>query len=168
MSQQNMNNVLLEDCFRKALTKIIPSELKGAIGLCLTNDITLSEIGGLDEIKKILELEVILQLKYPEKFKKLGVSMTKGLLLYGPPGCAKTILVKALAKEAQTTFLATSAADLYSPYVGDAEKKIVQLFEKARFGSPAIIFIDEIGKIKIILLLSLRKIFTKYFSLYII
>lgn len=128
-----------------ALTKVIPSELRGTVGLCKTNDIAFSQIGGLDNIKKILSLSVKQQLENPSHFEKFGIPLTKGILLYGPPGCAKTTLVKALAKESNTTFLATSAADLYSPYVGDAEKKIVNLFVQARIGSPAIIFIDEIG-----------------------
>lgn len=68
-----------------------------------------------------------------------------GVLLYGPPGCAKTSLARAIAAESNTTFLAVSAAQIYSPYIGDAERIIAELFHRARIGSPSILFIDEIG-----------------------
>ena len=68
------------------------------------------------------------------------------MLLYGPPGCAKTSLVRGLASAMNVTFLCVSAAELYSPYVGDAEKAVGELFLKARLGAPTILFIDEIGK----------------------
>lgn len=68
-----------------------------------------------------------------------------GLLLYGPPGCAKTSLVCAIANATNTTFLAVSAAELYSSYVGEAERNVADLFQKARMNSPCILFIDEIG-----------------------
>lgn len=66
-------------------------------------------------------------------------------MLYGPPGCAKTSLVRAIASGNNVTFLAISAAALYSPYVGDAERTVSQLFQRARLGAPTILFIDEIG-----------------------
>lgn len=74
--------------------------------------------------------------------------MLLGVLLYGPPGCAKTSLVCAIANATNTTFLAVSAAELYSPYVGEAEKNVVELFHKARMNHPCILFIDEIGEDK--------------------
>lgn len=67
-------------------------------------------------------------------------------MLYGPPGCGKTSLVKALINMGSFSLLSISAAELYSPYVGDAERLIVKLFDRARQNSPCIIFIDEIGK----------------------
>jgi transitional endoplasmic reticulum ATPase len=76
----------------------------------------------------------------------LIASTFSGVLLYGPPGCAKTSLACALASAMNVTFLSVSAADLYSPYVGDAEKSIGELFHRARLGAPTILFVDEIGK----------------------
>jgi len=69
-----------------------------------------------------------------------------GLLLYGPPGCAKTSLVNAIASSIPVTFLSVSSADLYSPFVGEAEQNIVDLFRHARSSAPAILFIDELGR----------------------
>lgn len=66
-------------------------------------------------------------------------------MLYGPPGCAKTSLTCAIANATNTNFLSVSAAELYSPYVGEAERNVIELFHKARVNSPCIIFIDEIG-----------------------
>lgn len=68
-----------------------------------------------------------------------------GVLLYGPPGCAKTSLACAVANATKTNFLSLSAAELYSPYVGEAERNVTELFHKARVNNPCIIFIDEIG-----------------------
>jgi ATP-dependent 26S proteasome regulatory subunit len=75
-------------------------------------------------------------------------STFSGVLLYGPPGCAKTSLACALASAMNVTFLSVSAADLYSPYVGEAERSIGELFHRARLGAPTILFIDEIGNSK--------------------
>ncbi|KAL0272184.1 UNVERIFIED_CONTAM: hypothetical protein PYX00_005261 [Menopon gallinae] len=134
----------LENIFKKVLSNVTPTSLKGSPGLQVKKAMDFSTIGGLDEIKKILDFSVKKQLLNPQVFISLGIPLTKGILLYGPPGCAKTTLVRALAKESNMTFLAVSSADLYSPYVGDPEKKILELFSQARIGAPAIIFIDEI------------------------
>lgn len=66
--------------------------------------------------------------------------------MYGPPGCAKTSIAKALASATSTSFLSVSAADLFSPYVGESEKTVAELFHRARTSAPAILFIDELGK----------------------
>lgn len=71
----------------------------------------------------------------------------KGILLYGPPGCAKTTIAKCLATETNMTFIATSGAEVYSPYVGCAEKFIAKIFDTARKHAPCLIFLDEIGKV---------------------
>lgn len=145
-----------------------PASLRGGLGIVLSKSKPISSLGGLNEIKKKLYQAIILPLKNSKKLNNLGLNVTKGkesyildflyiqfnslqfffwlgVLLYGPPGCAKTSLAHAVASEAGCTFLAVSAADLYSPYVGEAEKRVVELFERARSALPAIIFIDEIG-----------------------
>ncbi|XP_049799392.1 spermatogenesis-associated protein 5-like protein 1 [Schistocerca nitens] len=104
----------------------------------------LEKVGGLSEIKRILQLAVQLPLLRPDAFSRLGLPHPRGLLLYGPPGCAKTSIVRALASEMQVTFLSTSAAELYSPYVGEAEKNVCELFQRARLAAPTLLFVDEI------------------------
>ncbi len=84
-------------------------------------------------------------LQHPELFEQLDVRRTKGVLVYGPPGCGKTTLVRAMASMSGATFLSVSAASIFSPYVGDSEKALAQVFHKARLGAPSVLFIDEIG-----------------------
>lgn len=81
-----------------------------------------------------------------ERFNCIVFLLIAGVLLYGPPGCAKTSLVRALASLGTFALLSVSSAELYSPYVGDAEQLISQLFQRARENSPCILFIDEIGE----------------------
>ena len=83
-------------------------------------------------------------MKHPEKFELLGLKPPQGILLYGPPGCSKTMIAKALATESGLNFLAVKGPELFSKYVGDTEKAIRDIFRKARISSPSIIFFDEI------------------------
>lgn len=101
-------------------------------------------IGGMDKLKRTLEVSILAGLRKQEKFRKFGLKLPRGLLLYGPPGCAKTTFAKCLAKEADMTFISISSADVYSPYVGAAEKFIVRIFDTARKNAPCLIFFDEI------------------------
>jgi len=103
-----------------------------------------NEIGGLDKVKTELKSAILWPMIYPEKFRQLGLRRPKGVLLYGPPGCGKTSIVKAIASMSGATFLYVSAAAIFSPYVGDSEKAVAEVFRKARLGSPSILFIDEI------------------------
>lgn len=96
------------------------------------------------DLKTKLETSVLKALDHPETFRKFDLSIPKGILLYGPPGCAKTTIAKCLATEANMTFIATSGAEVYSPYVGCAEKFISKIFDTARKNSPCLIFLDEI------------------------
>ena len=83
-------------------------------------------------------------LKFADKFEKMGVNAPQGILLYGPPGCSKTMLAKALATESGLNFIAVKGPELFSKYVGDTEKAIREIFRKARLTSPSIVFFDEI------------------------
>lgn len=103
-----------------------------------------SDIGGQEELKRKLKEMVQLPLEASETFKQLGVSAPKGVLLYGPPGCSKTLTAKALATESGLNFLAVKGPEIFNKYVGESEKKIREIFRKARAASPSIIFFDEI------------------------
>jgi len=110
-------------------------------------DVTYEDIGGLaEEVKKIREM-VELPLKHPELFQRLGIEPPKGVLLFGPPGTGKTLLAKAVASETNTHFIHLDGPSVMSKYVGEAEKRIRDIFEEAEKNAPSIIFIDEIDAI---------------------
>ncbi|KAJ5090415.1 ATPase [Penicillium argentinense] len=106
-----------------------------------------SDIGGQSDIKKRLQQAVERPLKHPERMQRLNVKSKKGVLLYGPPGCSKTLTVKALATEAGLNFLAVKGAEILSMYVGESERSLREIFRKARAARPSIIFFDEIDAI---------------------
>ena len=103
-----------------------------------------SDIGGQEEVKQRLREAVEWPLTHPEVFSRLGGTPRKGLLLYGPPGCSKTLTAKALATEAGLNFMAVKGPELFSMYVGESERAVREVFRKARAASPSIIFFDEI------------------------
>ncbi|PLN81178.1 AAA-domain-containing protein [Aspergillus taichungensis] len=106
-----------------------------------------SDIGGQHDVKRHLQKAVMRPLKYPERMRRLNVNSKKGILLYGPPGCSKTLMVKALATEAGLNFLAVKGAEILSMYVGESERSVREIFRKARSARPSIIFFDEIDAI---------------------
>ncbi len=110
-------------------------------------DVTYEDIGGLDEeVQKVREM-IELPLKHPEVFQQLGIDAPSGVLLQGPPGTGKTLLAKAVANEADATFLSIDGPEIMSKYYGESEKQLREKFEEAQENSPAIIFIDEIDAI---------------------
>ncbi|MFB6190239.1 MAG: CDC48 family AAA ATPase [Candidatus Nanohaloarchaea archaeon] len=110
-------------------------------------EVTYEDIGGLDdEIKQVREM-IELPLKHPEVFQQLGIQAPSGVLLHGPPGTGKTLLAKAVANEADATFLSINGPEIMSKYYGESEKQLREKFEEAADNSPAIIFIDEIDAI---------------------
>lgn len=130
-----------------ALRSVNPSVMRDNLGIVTRSTMKLDDIGGMDELKKTLRTSILAPLKYPEKFYRFGLRSPSGILLYGPSGCAKTTIVKCLAGESKMTLLSVSSAEIYSPYVGEAEKFIVRLFNQARMSAPTILFFDEIDTI---------------------
>ncbi|XP_053321111.1 ribosome biogenesis protein SPATA5L1 [Spea bombifrons] len=133
--------------FSEAFKKIRPSTARSSIGQVEFKPVYWEQIGGLDDIKLLLKQSIEWPMKYPDAFIRMGLTLPKGVLLYGPPGCAKTMLVKAVATSCHCSFLSVSGADLFSPYVGDSERILTQVFRQARASAPAIIFLDEIDAI---------------------
>ncbi|NXX36339.1 SPA5L protein, partial [Nicator chloris] len=133
--------------FQEAFKKIQPSSFRSAVGLTECKPVTWEQIGGLEDVKLKLKQSIEWPMKFPEAFARMGLSHPKGILLYGPSGCAKTTLVKAVATSCHCSFLSVSGADLFSPYLGDSEKILSQVFRQARANTPAIIFLDEIDSI---------------------
>ncbi|XP_058957645.2 ATPase family gene 2 protein homolog B [Pocillopora verrucosa] len=133
--------------FQLALCHIVPSMYRGLEGMVEFNSVSWEDIGGLQDVKQALKQAIEWPLKYPQSFERLGLKRPRGVLLYGPPGCCKTTLVRAASSSCKCTFMALSCAQLYSPYVGDAERKIRELFTKARATAPSILFLDELDAI---------------------
>ena len=106
--------------------------------------ITLDDVGDMVETKAALTEAVLWPLQYPDTFDRLGVSPPRGLLLYGPPGCGKTFLVKAIAGSGQANVLSVKGAELLSKWVGESERAVRELFRRARESAPTIVFLDEV------------------------
>ncbi|WBW70734.1 ribosome biogenesis factor recycling AAA family ATPase [Schizosaccharomyces osmophilus] len=103
-----------------------------------------SQIGGQEDVKQKLKESVEWPLTHPETFSRLGVRPPKGILLYGPPGCSKTLTAKAIATETGLNFISVKGPELFNKYIGESERAVRQLFQKARQASPSVIFFDEI------------------------
>ncbi|XP_035181951.1 ATPase family protein 2 homolog [Oxyura jamaicensis] len=108
-----------------------------------------SDIGGLEDVKLKLKQAVEWPLKHPEAFIRMGIQPPKGVLLYGPPGCSKTMIAKALAHESGLNFLAVKGPELMNKYVGESERAVREIFKKARAVSPSILFFDEIDALAV-------------------
>jgi len=106
--------------------------------------LSLDDVGDLTEVKRALTETVLWPLSYPDTFARLGVQPPRGVLLYGPPGCGKTFLVRALAGTAQANVLAVKGAELLSKWVGESERAVRELFRRAQEAAPALVFLDEI------------------------
>jgi transitional endoplasmic reticulum ATPase len=106
-----------------------------------------SDIGGLDEVKQHMQEAVEWPLKKPEIFSRLGIKPPKGILLYGPPGCGKTMLARAVATESEANFISIKGPEVFSKWVGESEKAIREVFRKARMAAPAVIFLDEMDSL---------------------
>ena len=136
--------ILAED-ITAAFSQVRPSAMQEIF--LETPNVRWSDIGGLHEIKERLRLAIEEPLKMADTMARFNIKPAKGALLHGPPGCSKTMLVKALATEAGLNFLAVKGAEIVSMYVGESERAIRDIFRKARAASPSIIFFDEFDAI---------------------
>ena len=105
------------------------------------------DAGGLNDVKQHLIEAVEWPIKTPEIFTKLGIRPPKGILLYGPPGCGKTLLARAVATESEANFISIKGPEVFSKWVGESEKAIREVFRKARMAAPAVVFLDEIDSL---------------------
>ena len=105
------------------------------------------DVGGLDNAKKILEENLIMAMINPEKFSKMGIKPPKGALLYGPPGCGKTLLARALATESSGNMILVRGSEILSKWMGESEKAIREIFRKAKSSSPCVIIFDELDSL---------------------
>ncbi|XP_043490885.1 ATPase family protein 2 homolog isoform X2 [Polistes fuscatus] len=134
-------NVTIDD-FNKALTVTKPSAMKEILVEVPT--VRWSDIGGQRELKLKLKQSIEWPLRNSEAFTRMGITPPRGVLMFGPPGCSKTMIAKALATESKLNFLNIRGPELFSKWVGESEKAVRDVFHKARQVAPSIIFIDEI------------------------
>ncbi|KAK4479349.1 hypothetical protein RD792_014861 [Penstemon davidsonii] len=110
-------------------------------------NVSWEDIGGLENIKRELQETVQYPVEHPEKFEKFGMSPSKGVLFYGPPGCGKTLLAKAIANECQANFISVKGPELLTMWFGESEANVREIFDKARQSAPCVLFFDELDSI---------------------
>ncbi|KAI5151754.1 transitional endoplasmic reticulum ATPase [Enteropsectra breve] len=133
------------DNFKYAIANTDPSSLREKA--IETPNVKWSDIGGLKGVIRELKETVQYPVNYPEMFLKFGQNPSKGVLLYGPPGCGKTLLAKAVATECNANFISVKGPELLTMWVGESEKNVRELFDKARGSAPCVLFFDEIDSI---------------------
>ncbi|KAK3538817.1 hypothetical protein QTP86_015944 [Hemibagrus guttatus] len=133
------------DDFRWALSQSNPSALRETV--VEVPNITWEDIGGLDDVKRELQELVQYPVEHPDKFLKFGMTPSKGVLFYGPPGCGKTLLAKAIANECQANFISIKGPELLTMWFGESEANVREIFDKARQAAPCVLFFDELDSI---------------------
>ncbi|TAQ88045.1 hypothetical protein B7494_g3610 [Chlorociboria aeruginascens] len=128
--------------FLTAITKVQPSAKRE--GFATIPDTTWAHIGALREVREQLEMAIVEPIKRPESFARVGITAPTGVLLWGPPGCGKTLLAKAVANESKANFISIKGPELLNKYVGESERAVRQVFERARSSVPCILFFDEL------------------------
>ncbi|MEM3143413.1 MAG: CDC48 family AAA ATPase [Candidatus Nitrosotenuis sp.] len=106
-----------------------------------------NDVGGLDDVKRTLQDNLIVALKEPQKFHNMGIKPPKGVLLYGPPGCGKTLLARAVATESGGNMILVRGPEILSKWVGESEKAIREIFRKAKTSAPCVIIFDEMDSL---------------------
>jgi transitional endoplasmic reticulum ATPase len=131
--------------FRFAMGKSTPSALRETV--VEVPNITWNDIGGLENVKKELQELVQYPVEHPEKFLQFGMQPSRGVLFYGPPGCGKTLLAKAIANECQANFISVKGPELLTMWFGESEANVRDIFDKARSAAPCVLFFDELDSI---------------------
>ena len=110
-------------------------------------NVTWDDIGGLEDTKKDLQEMILYPIEHPDKFQKFGMNPSKGVLFYGPPGCGKTLLAKAVANECSSNFISVKGPELLTMWFGESEGNVREVFDKARAASPCVLFFDELDSV---------------------
>ena len=131
--------------WKDVIAKVRPSAMKEIV-LDIPK-VRWTDIGGQNELKQVLKQCIEWPIQKPELFRSFNIKPPRGILLYGPPGCSKTMIAKAIATETGLNFLSVKGPEIFDKYVGQSEKSIRKLFQKARLAAPVIIFFDEIDAI---------------------
>lgn len=136
---------ITNDDFLKAIPKVQPSSKRE--GFATVPDVTWDNIGALDNVREELALTIIQPISHPERFLALGLPLPAGVLLYGPPGCGKTLLAKAIANQSNANFISVKGPELLDKYVGESERAVRVVFDRARSSQPCVIFFDELDSL---------------------
>ena len=142
-SEDGKPPALTQDDLTGALSVIRPLS-RSATEEVSVGSVTLDDVGDMAETKQALTEAVLWPLQHPETFERLGVDPPRGVLLYGPPGCGKTFVVRALASSGRLSVHAVKGAELMDKWVGASEKAVRELFRRARDSAPSLVFLDEI------------------------
>ncbi|OMJ67634.1 hypothetical protein SteCoe_35155 [Stentor coeruleus] len=134
-----------QDHFKSALGQVNPSSLRETV--VEVPNVTWDDIGGLDEVKRDLQEMILYPIDHPDKFEKFGMRPGKGVLFYGPPGCGKTLMAKAIANECSANFISIKGPELLTMWFGESEANVRDVFDKARQAAPCVLFFDELDSI---------------------
>eukprot|EP01133_Synstelium_polycarpum_P015324 gene15324-18154_t len=127
--------------FKKGAKKVQPSAKRE--GFATIPNVSWDDIGALNPIREELTKTILRPIKNPGQYKKMGIDSPAGVLMYGPPGCGKTLLAKAIANECQANFISVKGPELLNKYVGESERAVRQVFQRASASAPCVIFFDE-------------------------
>jgi transitional endoplasmic reticulum ATPase len=136
---------VLEDDFENAMKEVTPSGIREVF--IEVPQVKWDDVGGLEHIKQQLIEAIDWPLSNPKVFERMGIKPPRGILLFGPPGCGKTLLARAIATESKANFISIKGPELLSKWVGESEKAIREIFRKAKLAAPCIIFFDELDSI---------------------
>jgi transitional endoplasmic reticulum ATPase len=136
---------VVADDFAAALDAVDPGSTRGVT--VTVPDVSFDDVGGLAAAKRELLRAVEWPLRHPDLFDEVGVSPSRGLLLYGPPGTGKTLLARATASESAANFISVRGPELMDKYVGESERAVREVFERARQAAPAVVFFDEVDAV---------------------
>merc|ERR1719450_1133638 len=134
-----------QDHFVTAMGGVNPSSLRETV--VEVPNIKWDDIGGLEETKRSLQETILYPIDHPEKFEKFGMQPSRGVLFYGPPGCGKTLMAKAVASECSSNFVSIKGPELLTMWFGESEANVREVFDKARSAAPCVLFFDELDSI---------------------
>jgi len=134
-----------QEHFKFAMTQCNPASLRETV--VEVPSVKWDDIGGLEDTKRNLQEMILFPIEHPDKFHKFGMSPSKGVLFYGPPGCGKTLLAKAVANECSANFISIKGPELLTMWFGESEANVREIFDKARSAAPCVLFFDELDSI---------------------